>query len=323
MKKGFTLVELLLVISLLAAITVVGFLGFNTAVSSWRTGTAMADSMQHADFIMEQIEMGLRSACYPDNLKPVGEYGMQLVDEGEGESARDILTWTKFGTSLVGISSPVANTAHRISMYVVEPESSDDESLRAGGLVIKAWRMTCLPEDFDSEDEEFVKPKLVMPGVVGMDVYVLNPKNNLEQGKTPGLKEESSALDDEEIDWISEEDWTGDYTNRLPYAVQIALYFAPESDQEDQKPVEVKRSVVIPCAPLAWRDKGAAGGSKQTGKSSSGGKSASGNKDGRAPGRDNIRPVRGQGGRGRGAGGGRGRGAGGNVNPVPRPAGGQ
>lgn len=301
MKKAFTLVELLLVISLLAVITVVGFFGFSTAISAWRTGTAMAESMQHADFILEQIEMGLRSACYPDNPSPVGEYGMVLTDDGEGESARDVLTWTKFGTSLVGTASPVANTAHRITMYVVEPDSTDDEALNVGGLAIKTWRMDCLPEDFDPEDEEFVKPKLVMPGVVGMDVYVLNPKNNLEQGKAPGLKEESSAIDDEELDWITEEDWTGDYTNRLPYAVQVALYFAPESDQEDQKALEVKRAVVLPCAPLAWRDKGAAGGSKKTGggnnnkndknnNRASGGNNGRGNNGGGNNGRGNVNP---------------------------------
>lgn len=285
MKKAFTLIELLLVISLLAVITVVGFLGFNTAVSSWRTGTAIADSMQHADYIFEQIEMGLRSACYPDNPQPDGAFGMQLTDDGEGENARDVLTWSKLDKSLVGKDSQVANVAHRVTMYVIDPDSSDDESLREGGLVIKAWPMYCLPEDFDPENEEFVKPNLIMPGVVGMDIYVRDPKNNFEQGKFPGLKEESSAIEDDELKWITGEDWTGDHTNRLPHSVKIALYFAPVSEQDD-KTHEVQRAIEIPCAPLSWRDKGndMAGGSKQTG----------GNKNGR----DNNRANRNNNGRG-------------------------
>ena len=80
------------------------------------------------------------------------------------------------------------------------------------------------------------------------------------------VPEEEVALggEDEEdagLKWI-DEDWKDDYTNRLPYAVKATLYMKPA--ERGDKPVALRRLITIPVAPLSWRDKGAAGGSKET-----------------------------------------------------------
>lgn len=263
-KSAFTLIELILAITLMAAITVTAYVCLTTATRSWRVGVETADAVNHADYVMEQITMGLRSAYYPDAPKTDSEYGMQIVNDGDETEARDSLMWVKLGSALVGSDSEVANTPHKVVIYVIGPDEAEDPDLAPGGLVLKAWRMTALPADFDPDDEEFVKPKLLMPGVIGINFRIRSPKGNLEDGKLLGVEEDDGLEITDEEQWI-DDDWTGDYTNRLPYAVETTLYFEPPS--KDEEPIEVKRVTVIPSAELSWRDKGAAGGTKETGQS--------------------------------------------------------
>ncbi len=256
-KSAFTLIELILAISLLATITVTAYVCLSTATRAWRVGVEAADAVNHGDYIMEQILMGLRSAYYPPEAEKVddatGQYGMQLVNDGDEEDAQDSLTWVKVGSALVGADSEVANTPHKIILSIVRKGESENEDLDAGGLVLKSWRMSALPEDFDPDDENFVKPLLLMPGVVGLNFRVFNPKDNLEEGKLPGVPDEESSfeLDDEEK-WI-DDDWTGDYTNRLPYAVETTLYLEPPDDRSD--PIKVQRVTTLPTAFLSWPEK--------------------------------------------------------------------
>lgn len=261
--SGFTMIELLLAVSLMTVIVVVGFMSFTTVNRIWRLGTEAADSIHHADFVMEQLSMALRSAYYPDAAKPSPAYGMLLVNDGDEEEARDSLTWVKLGGALVGKDWKDAEAPHKITVTAIGEGESEEPGFEAGGLVIRAWRMSALPEDFDPEDEEFeeyVKPHLVTPDVIAIDLKMLDPEGNLAEGREmPEFDEE------EELEWI-DEDWKDDYTNRLPYAVEATLYMrAPE---EGGEPIAIKRIVTIPAAPLAWRDKGAAGGKTETGGSS-------------------------------------------------------
>ena len=255
-QSAFTLIELILAISLLATITVTAYLCLSTATRSWRVGVEAADAINHGDYIMEQILMGLRSAYYPEVgtvNDSTGQYGMQLVNDGDEEDAQDSLTWVKLGSALVGADSEVANTPHKVVLSIVRKGESENEDLDAGGLVLKSWRMSALPEEFDSDDENYVKPLLLMPGVVGLNFRVFNPKDNLEEGKLPGVKDEESSFElDEEENWI-DDDWTGDYTNRLPYAVETTLYLEPPDDRSD--PIKVQRVTTLPTAFLSWPEK--------------------------------------------------------------------
>ena len=254
-SAAFTLLELILAITLLASITATAYLCLSTATRSWRVGTETADAINHGDYIMEQILMGLRSAYYPDVGTvdaAAGQYGMQLVNDGDEDVAHDSLTWVKLGSALVGADSEVANTPHKVVLSVVGKGESGDEALAAGGLVLKSWRMSALPEDFDPDDENFVKPMLLMPGVVALDFRVFNPKDNLAEGKLPGVEEESAFELDDEKKWI-DDDWEGDYTNRLPYAVEATLYLEPADDRSE--PIKVQRVTTIPTAFLSWPEK--------------------------------------------------------------------
>lgn len=247
---GLTLIELLLGITLMAIIASVTYFSFAAGTRAWRTGTEMANSLHHADYVLEQLAMGLRSAYYPDAARPSGAYGLTLADGGDGESARDTLGWVKLGTALVGADSPIAGTPHRVEVSVLAPGASDEPGFAEGGLAVSAWRIVALPEDFDPK--ESVKPMLLTTRVVGFNCRVLDPENNLQEGDAPSAEDE--------LKW--DDAWEDDRTNRLPFAVELSLYLDPGREREP--PIEVKRIVEIPCAPLSWRDKGAAGGRADT-----------------------------------------------------------
>ncbi len=250
-KRGVTLIELMLAIALLAVIASIVYFTFDAGVKAWRTGTELADSLHHADYIMEQLVMGLRSAYYPDAERPVGDYGFVHEDDGADDLAHDTISWVKLGTALVGNNASLAGTPHRVEVTVRPPESTAGSADDEGGLTVRAWRIAALPEDFDAETD--IAPLRLTPRIVALNCRVLDPENNLAQGKSPPAEEE--------LEWTDE--WTGDRTNRLPYAVEIALYLAPSREQDP--PIEIKRVIELPLAPLSWRDKGAAGGRTPTG----------------------------------------------------------
>ena len=256
-RRAFTMIELLLAITLMSIIVAAGYASFAVATRVWRTGTAASDSIQHADYILDLLSMALRSAYYPDASRPSPAHGMQLFNDGDDENAHDTLVWVKLGSALVGKNSPVANTPHKISVTALRPGDSDREGFEDGGLEIRAWRMSALPEDFDENDEEYVKPLLVTPEVIALDFKLLDPDGNLLEGEAPDAEDAEEGLK-----WI-DEDWKDDYTNRLPYAISMAVFLRPP--EEGGTPIKVQRLVTIPTAPLSWRDKGAAGGSQETG----------------------------------------------------------
>ena len=258
--RGFTLVEVLLSVAILGLVAALVATTFSTAVEVWRQSKIIADRTHHGDAVMEQVVQALRSAYYPDSSSSsvVPEYGMQLINDGEKEEARDSLMWVKLGSALVGQGAEVANAPHKIVLYSLGPGESANDKYSEGGIFIKTWRTSSLPDEFDAEDEEYVKPFLVAPGVVAMDIQVLDPADNLAKGQSPKIR---TSEWEEDFQWI-DEDWRDDYTNRLPYAVKATIYLPPS--EEGGSPIPVSRVIQIPTAPLSWRDKGAAGGKTQT-----------------------------------------------------------
>ena len=231
-KSGFTMVELILAVTILAVVTSVAYFTFDAGVRAWRSGTQMADSLSHADYVLEQIVMGLRSAYYPDGKDANGNYGFVLTDDGsEGESARDVISWVKLGSALVGSDNSFAGIPHRVEISVRDPDSSS--GVDGSGFAVRAWRIDAQPEDFDPEED--VEPFFLTSRVLGMNCRTLS----LEQEE-----------DDDELTW--DDEWED--TNRVPFAVEITLFLEPSREGDD--PIEVQRIAEIPLAPLSWADKG-------------------------------------------------------------------
>ena len=69
-------------------------------------------------------------------------------------------------------------------------------------------------------------------------------------GKVVGLDcRVAKEMKGDKWDWT--EVWDNEATNCLPLAVEVTLYLEP-LDRNDP-PVEIRRTIEIPVAPLSWR----------------------------------------------------------------------
>lgn len=216
---GFTLLELLLAVSLLAVTASVTFMAFFTATRAWKRGVALSDSLHHGDFVVDQLSLALRSAYYPDTGGSGDEYGF-LMENRDGSLPCDEMSWVKLGGALVGSDWPAAGSPHRVRVSVTPYKDGRD------AVSIRAWRIQGQPDEFDPEEE-------VEPVFLSQRIHGLNCR--------PAYK-----LDDGTIEWRDE--WED--TNRIPLAVEVTLYVEPVDEGEPS--VEVKRVISIPVAERTW-----------------------------------------------------------------------
>gem|GEM_PF-380239 len=283
-QNGFTLVEIIIAIMILSVMTLMSFICFHTVVQSWRAGMEATDALGQADYVIDQVVSGLKSAYYPDTGRQMDEYGLQFYNNGDGPDARDTLSWVKIGRALVGEESGFAESPHRVQLYV---EDGDGRKNEHGGLYVKAWRVDLHLDDFDPEQD--VEPLLLSPRVMGMDCRVIDkdqPRKN------------------DEPNW--EDEWK--FSNSIPRAVELTLYLRPV--EKGAEPLEAKRVIEIPMSDLSLNPR-TQGQQQQGGRNRPGGGpgGAGGNRPGSGPG-------------GGGAGGGFRPGSGGGGNQGNRPGGG-
>lgn len=220
-RAGFTLLEILLAVSLLAVAMSVTFLCFSTVASAWKRGQALSFDIHHADFVMEQLEMALRSAYYQDRT-----CGFTLEDGGEGSGSSDAISWVKLGGALVGADCQFIGTPHRIKFFLEDGKEGDKMA------AITAWRVRGQADDFDPEKLASIP---ISKGITGFNCRPRDPLST-------------------EVEWLDE--WED--TNKIPTAVELTLYMKPLDEGEAS--VEIKRIVELPVASLAWGGSGSAPG---------------------------------------------------------------
>lgn len=230
---GFTLLELTMAITILSVMMLLSFFCFDATVQSWRAGQEMSDSMAQVDYVMKQIESGLRSAYFSTTVKNDDDKGLMILnDEGEDENAHDMMEWMKLGRAFIGKlksadgQTELAELPHRIRLYV-EDEGKKGEPC---GLLAKAWSTDFIDTDEEEFDvDEDISPIVVSPRVIAMNCKVLK--------EPPSAAQTENA---QEIEW--EEDWTT--SNALPYKVSVTLYLKPLKEGDD--PIEISRDIEIP-----------------------------------------------------------------------------
>ena len=225
-RSGLTLIELMLAVGLLAVLSTISFLCYNAAVRAWRAGTELSNSLHQGDFVIEQLIMGLRSACKKTDGKTV----FVLKDDGDGASAHDSIQWIKLGSAMIGSDSPYAGMPHAVEVSIRDVPNARGKAQT--GLAVRSWRLDLQQEDFDPDQ---VPPVLLSTRVVGFSCRALDKNQN-----------PASTIDSKpDLKWLDE--WIGPaYTNTLPKAVEITLYV--QSPEKGREPLEMKRIVRLPMA---------------------------------------------------------------------------
>jgi prepilin-type N-terminal cleavage/methylation domain-containing protein len=227
-RCGFTLIEVLVAVALMASAMAIAFSAYFSVSKAWQRGIVMADNLNHGDYIMEQLVNGLRCAFYPpaqSNAPRTGsDYGFWLEKHGSGAESRDAISWVKTGVALLGSDNLLYRGLHRVRLSVED----DPDGLLV--VAVRGWRPYANVDSFDSTQ---VEPFYVSGKVQGFSCRVAT--NRTDDG------------------WQWEDDWKDDATNHLPLAVEITLYMDPI--EKNEAPIEMKRLVEIPMAPFSWNAK--------------------------------------------------------------------
>ena len=212
-KRAFTMIELLLAVSLVGVMTVFATLTFWTVVNSWQVSTDYVDKFQRTDFALNQVATALKNAYFPVNTEKTDLYGMEHENsEGEADTPdnSDKLRWVKNDRSLIGNRSIFADTEHKVELLVLEKGETDyfNKEIEKTGLYARFCPMNNYRHNDDRENREIeditlsnleeYEPHLISDGIVGMDFKFLE-------------KEEKDA------------EWTDTWTksNALPYKVMV------------------------------------------------------------------------------------------------------
>ncbi len=222
-SRGFTLVEMLVAISLISTVMAITFTTFYSVSNAWQKGLRMADNLNHGEYVMDQIVHGLRSAFYPGSQTNAGSayYGFFLEGGGSGPGSRDTFGWVKTGGAMLGLNDPLRKGVHRVQVSV----ENDEDGFSS--VAVRTWRPYGNPDGFLPEQ---LSAFFISSKIDGITCRVSTNRSN--EG------------------WEWESAWENDATNRLPLAVEITLYLEPLHEDED--PVEMKRLIEIPVAPLSW-----------------------------------------------------------------------
>ena len=221
LRQAFTLVEVLIALTLLGLLTAMLFTSFNAIVRAWESGRTAIDATNHADYLLEQLTAALRSAYFPGSGE---KYGLIFTDDGDDPRSHDLIEWTKVGAALVGEDADFANVPHRVRVTVTEPDAPFP-----GGFTVRAWRQDLQLDAFDP-DRDTIELSL-SPKVIGLNCRLLDP--------------DSARTADDELNWIDE--WTK--TNTLPTALELTLWMEPA--EKDAEPIEAKRIIELPMGALS------------------------------------------------------------------------
>lgn len=209
---GFTLVEVLISVTLLLIAFAIIWGSFRAVTQAWKRGGDSVADLHHGDFIMEQINAALRSAAYFRTSAQTSPYGFQFEDGNEDYPA-DRISWVTASRALVPPASPYARAMHRLELSIEDgPEGRPS-------LAVRAWPH--LGKEVNRDD---IEPWFSSSLIRGLDCRF---------------------WDTETEEWTDE--WTT--TNRLPSRVEIALYFDPPEGARE--PFVLRRLVDIPVSGVA------------------------------------------------------------------------
>ena len=275
MRRGFTMIEMLLATVLVGVLTTFSVLTFRSVSHGWQVSADYLDKMQRTDYALNQVVSGLRSMYYPHDGSQNSKYGFMLTNNGDGEDPRrsDVIEWSKLGSAIVGTKDNKADSVHRVQVMVLEEGDNDyAEPIQKTGLYARVMRDSALGVDKDEDDTdltfgnaELYQPILIADGVTGFNCRVLKKAEDAEASGARDNENDRKKFEDEFAE-----------SNSVPYKVELTFQIEKPDDsfRSQTKRAPLVRIVRIPiheqsldgAAPPTSGDKDKKGGRKTGGR---------------------------------------------------------
>ena len=259
-RSGFTLIETLLALTILAGVFSATFATFRSAMSGWEAGKRVADNMQRARIVMDGLRETFRSTMFSNDRPELYEiYG---INSQAGGYERDILSFvtvsSRFKASGLTLPGP-----HRLTFAIIDDGRSDPYL----GVAIHGF-LENINDDgefvFEPHNYEFVQ---LAPYVRGMNLLFFDNTTGewLESWPPEELSEESepifpSAIDIE-LSIANIDPDAADIVFPSIIRFPIAEYYQPTREGESELLIEPEADEEIGGAP-AQGGGGAPGGGR-------------------------------------------------------------
>ncbi|MFA7257661.1 MAG: prepilin-type N-terminal cleavage/methylation domain-containing protein [Kiritimatiellales bacterium] len=206
---GFTLLEVMIAIVILAIAMTVAFQTFSAVTRAWTGARAVMDKVHHGDFVLGQLSSSLRSMAFFDTKPEAYAFRIKNNPSGYGEHT---ISWVTGSGAFIPPGEIFTHGLHRIEVGGGEDEDGVE------GLVVTVWPYLA--------DEEKVEKKswFVSENIKGLSCKIYDAKEG-------------------------EERWTDswEYSNAIPGLIEITLYADPVKEYGD--PVEFRQLIEIPLGP--------------------------------------------------------------------------
>lgn len=208
-RRGFSLLEMLVAVVLLATAFTIIWSTFSATINAWQAGRKFVDEFHHGDFVLEQVVSALRSTAYFQNRPD--KFGFWLETGGSGSYPRDQISFVKSGTAFMMPGHPLAQGLHRVVLGI------ENDTRGRPSFTVRAF-----PHLLDEPEPKDFDPWHISSRVRGFQCRVYN-------------------FEDERWD----DEWED--TNSVPRLVEVTVFMEPPKSYEP--PLQMTRLIEIPLAP--------------------------------------------------------------------------
>lgn len=149
-KSGFTLLELLVAIAILAMIFATCYLAFSTSLNAWRRGSEYLEKQHHSSFIQEELFSALRSASFQQS--ETINYGFWHTDNESGGIPNDTISWVTSSPAFT--QEPYIYAPHRLYLTV-------NQELEEPALSAKVHFPFAKEEEVEQAEYHAVSPAII------------------------------------------------------------------------------------------------------------------------------------------------------------------
>lgn len=231
--RGFTLLELLVAVSLLAVVTGLVYQSFASVTEATAIARKSAEELRLARFLTQRLTQNLTS-IYSDPACLLEDYALMGTDGASGGDAADSLEFCSSAPMSGGMSLP-----GMLKRVVIEVKTSSNQTL--GDLDYLGGA--------DAEDG-YAAPSLhvsespvIVTGYPGMSEDMLA----MAQAETEELMGEFASptwavpVESMDVAFFNGEEWVEEWDSvaeaRMPWAIRIRINFVPAPDEEDDAPI--------------------------------------------------------------------------------------